>query len=327
MKAAVYREYGPPEVVRIEEVEKPVPKDDEVLVRIHATTVTAGDWRARSLEMPPGFGFMGRLVFGFRRPRKPILGLEFAGVVESVGASVSKFKPGDAVFGSAGARMGCHAEYQCVRQDAAIVPKPEGVSFEEAAALPFGGTTALHFFRKGKLERGEKVIVNGAAGAVGTAAVQIANHFGAEVTGVCSTANLDFVRSIGADHVIDYTKDDFTTNGEKYDVIVDTAGTASYARAKKSLNERGRLLVVLGGMGDMIKAPFVNLVGKRRIVAGVASERIEYLQTLAELTVEGIYKPVIGRRYRFEDIVEAHRYVDTGHKRGNAVVTLAHNNP
>src|SRR5688572_12801194 len=210
MKAAVYERYGPPDVVELKEVEKPTPKDSEVLIRIRATTVTSADWRARSLHMPAGFGLMGRLFFGVSKPRQPILGTELAGDIESVGKDVGKFKVGDKVFAFSGASMGCHAEYKCMPEDGAVALKPPNLTYDEAAAISFGGTTALAFFRRGKLQSGERVLVNGASGGVGTAAVQLATHSGAYVTGVCSTSNVELVRSLGATHVIDYTKEDFT---------------------------------------------------------------------------------------------------------------------
>jgi NADPH:quinone reductase-like Zn-dependent oxidoreductase len=220
--------------------------------------------------------------------------------------------------------MGCHAEYKCMPEDGSVALKPASLSYDEAAALSFGGTTALDFFRRGKLQRGEKVLVNGASGGVGTAAVQLARHFGAEVTGVCSTANVDLVKSLGANQVIDYTKEDFTENGETYDVIVDTAGTAPFSRSKGSLKKGGRLLLVLGGLTDMLQVPWVSLTSSKRVIAGPAAERAEDLRFLAELAEAGEYKPVIDRRYPFERIAEAHRYVDQGHKRGNVVITLEH---
>ena len=249
MKVCVYERYGPPEVLQLKEVEKPNPKDNEVLIKIHATTVTSGDWRVRSLNVPAGFGLIMRLVFGVSRPKQPILGTELAGVVESVGKDVRKFKVGDQIFAFSDAAMGCYAEYKCMPEDGAVALKPANLTYDEAAALSFGGITALDFFRRGKLQSGEIVLVNGASGGVGTAAVQLAKHFGADVTGVCSTANMELVRSLGASHVIDYTKEDFTQNGETYDVIVDTAGTAPFSRSKTSLKERGRLLMVLPASG------------------------------------------------------------------------------
>ena len=323
MKAAVYERYGPPNVVELKEVEKPTPKDNEVLIKIHAATVTSGDWRARSLDMPAGFGIMGRLVFGVTKPRQPILGTELAGEIEAVGKDVSRFKVGDQVFAFSGAGMGCHAEYKCMPEDGAVALKPPNLTYDEAAPMSFGGTTALDFFRRGKLKGGERVLVNGASGGVGTAAVQLARHFGADVTGVCSTANLELVRSLGATHVIDYTREDFTRNGETYDVIVDTVGTAPFTRSKNSLKERGRLLLVLGGLPDMLQVPWVSMTSKKRVIAGPAAERTEDLRFLAELAQAGEFRPVIGRRYPFEQIAEAHRYVDTGRKIGSVVITIS----
>lgn len=322
MKAIVYERYGPPDVLELKEIEKPSPKGDEILIRVRATTVTTADWRARSLEMPPGFGVMGRLFFGITKPRQPILGMELAGDVEAVGSDVTAFKVGDPVFAFSGTSMGCHAEYKCVKEQSAVARKPANLSYEEAAALSFGGTTALDFFRRGKLVSGEKVLVNGASGCVGSACVQLARHFGADVTGVCSTPNVALVRSLGARHVVDYTQDDFTKNGETYDVIVDTVGTAPFSRCERSLNEGGRLLQVLGGLGDLLQAPWVSLTSKKKVIAGPAAERVEDLRLLANLAESGVFKPVIDVRYPFERMADAHRRVDTGHKRGNVVVTL-----
>jgi NADPH:quinone reductase-like Zn-dependent oxidoreductase len=324
MKAVVYQQYGGPDVLRFTEVTTPVPKNDEVLIRIHATTVTAADWRVRSLIVPKGFGLISRLAIGVTGPRQAILGTELSGVITAIGKAVTKFKPGDAVFAFPGVRMGCHAEYRCMAEEAAIALKPANLSQDQAAALSFGGTTALHFLREAKLSAGEKVLVNGASGAVGTAAVQLARHFGAEVTAVCSAGNADLVRSLGADHVIDYTTEDFTRNGLVYDVIMDTAGTAPFARSSGSLREGGRLLLVLGGLSDLLSIPWVALMNSRKVIGGTAKERSSDLRLLADLAERGEFTPVIDRRYRFDEIVEAHRYVDTGRKKGNVVITLEH---
>lgn len=324
MRAIMYERYGPPVVLELKEVEKPSPKHNEVLIRIHATTVTSGDWRARSLVVPVGFGLISRLFFGVSRPRQPILGTELAGEIESVGKDVSKFKVGDQVFAFSGASMGCYAEYKCMPEDGAVALKPPNLTYDEAAAISFGGTTALNFFRRGKLQSGERVLVNGASGGVGTAAVQLAKHFGADVTGVCSTANVELVRSLGATHVIDYTKEDFTQNGETFDVIVDTVGTAPFSRSKDSLKEGGRLLLVLGGLPDMLQIPWVSMTSSKKIIAGPAGASAEDLRFLAELAQAGKIRPVIDRCYPFEQIDEAHRYVDTGRKKGNVIITLEH---
>jgi NADPH:quinone reductase-like Zn-dependent oxidoreductase len=322
MRAIVCERYGPPDVLRLREMATPVPKDDEVLVRVRATTVTSADCRVRSMTVPLGFGLVSRLFFGVTKPRQPILGSEFAGEVAAVGRAVRNFSPGDPVFGMGGARMGCHAEYKCVPESGALAIRPYRLACEDAAAIPFGGTTALDFLRRAGLETGERILVNGASGAVGTAAVQLARHFGADVTAVCSAPNHDLVRSLGASRVIDYTSEDFTRNGERYDVIVDTAGTAPYSRCKESLKERGRLLLVLAGLPDMLPIPWVSLTSGRRIIAGPATETAEDLRFLADLAQKGEFRPVIDRRYPFEQVAEAHAYVDTGRKRGNVVVTL-----
>lgn len=323
MKAMVYERYGPPEVLQLKEVEKPIPKDNEVLIKIHATTVTSGDCRVRSLNVPAGFGLIMRLIFGISKPKQPILGTELAGVIESVGKDACKFKVGDPVFAFGDAAMGCYAEYKCMPQDGAVALKPSNLTFDEAAALSFGGVTALDFFKRAKLQRGEKVLINGASGGVGSAAVQLARHFGAEITAVCSSANVDLVKSLGASHVIDYTKVDFANNGETYDVIVDTVGTAPFSRSKASLKRGGRLLMVLAGLPDMLKAPWVALTSDKKVIAGPVATRLEDLRFLAGLAEAGEFKPVIDRRYPFEQIAQAHRYVDTGRKKGNVIITLA----
>jgi NADPH:quinone reductase-like Zn-dependent oxidoreductase len=325
MIASIYEAYGSPDILQFKEVEKPTPKDDQLLIKILATTVTAADWRVRSLTVPTGFRFIMRLVFGFLKPKQPILGSELAGVIESVGSTVTKFKAGDAVFAFSDASMGCHVPYKCMAQDGAIALKPANLSYEEAAALSFGGTTALDFINRAQLQSGESVLINGASGSVGTAAVQLARHFGADVTAVCSTSNLDLVKSLGADHVIDYTNADFTQNGKTYDVIMDNAGTAPFSRSKGSLKPNGRLLLVLAGLPDMLQGLWVSMSSKQKVIAGpVSGNKEEDLRYLAELAIAGIFKPVIDRSYPFEQIVEAHRYVDTGRKKGNVAIVVKH---
>jgi NADPH:quinone reductase-like Zn-dependent oxidoreductase len=323
MKAIVYERYGPPSVVHLADVPKPSPKANEVLIRIHATTVTTGDWRARSLEMPAGFGLIGRLVLGLLRPRKPILGTELAGVIEAVGKDVTRFKVGDPVFAFPGASYGSHAEYRTMAADGLVARKPSNLSFEQAAALSFGGTTALYFLKtKGDIKRGEKVLVVGASGCVGTAAVQIAKHFGAEVTGVCSTANVDLVRSIGADRVIDYTKEDFTKNGETYDIIVDTTGTAPLDRAEGSLKPGGRLAIVLGTLATALSMKRPAKGSGKKVIASVVVVKPEDMLVLAKLASDGEFTPVIDRTFPLERAAEAHALVDSGRKRGNVVLTV-----
>jgi NADPH:quinone reductase and related Zn-dependent oxidoreductases len=273
--------------------------------------------------MPPGFGLLGRLVFGVFGPRKPILGTELAGVVEAVGSAVTGFKPGDEVFAFTGASYGGHAEYRTISETGMIALKPPNRSFEEAAALSFGGTTALSFLRdKGGIKRGDKVLIVGASGGIGTAAVQIAKHFGADVTGVCSGANVDLVRSIGADTVIDYNIEDFTESGETYDIILDTTGTTSLPRCEHALKPGGRLLLVMASFGQSLGMERASKASGKKVIAGVAAPRVGDLRFLAKLAEGGEFRPVIDRTYPLENASEAHAHVDTGRKRGNVVLTV-----
>jgi NADPH:quinone reductase-like Zn-dependent oxidoreductase len=323
MKAIICERYGSPDVLQVKDIAKPVPGRHEVLIRVCATTVSSGDWRVRSLNVPAGFGLLSRLFLGLRGPRQRILGTELAGEIEAIGREVTRWKVGDQVLAFSGVRMGCHAEYRTMPEDGGLALKPANLDYEQAATLCFGGTTALDFFRRGKLRAGERVLINGASGGVGTAAVQLAKHLGADVTGVCSTANLELVRSLGADRVIDYTQQDFVQRGEKYDVIMDTAGTAPWSRSKHALAPGGRLLAVLGSLPELLQVPWVALTSDKRVIAGPAAERPEDVRHLAELAAAGHLRPVIDRRYRFEQIADAHRHVDTGRKRGSVVVTVA----
>jgi NADPH:quinone reductase-like Zn-dependent oxidoreductase len=324
MKAMVYTTYGAPEVVHLAEMSKPVPKDNEVLIRIRATTVSTGDWRARSLNLPGGFGWLGRPVFGFFGPRQPILGTELAGVIEVVGSAVTRFKVGDAVIGFTGGAYGCHAEYRVMREGALIVNKPERVGFEPAAALCFGGTTALYLLRdKAGIAAGDKVLVIGASGAVGSAAVQIAAAFGAVVTGVTSTPNVNLVRSIGAARVIDYRREDFAASGEQWDIIIDTTGTAPYRRCAPVLAKGGRMVVVMGTLALVMGFGRPKKASGHTVIATVPSVTVEHIQTLADMAGAGTVKPVIDRSYPLESAAEAHAYVDTGRKRGSVVLTLS----
>jgi len=322
MKAIMYRRFGSPDVLEFVEIPKPTPKDHEVLIKVRATTVTAADWRCRSKILPKGWGFVAPLVLGFSRPRRPILGTELSGDVESVGKGITKFKVGDAVFGFPGLAMGCYVAYRCMAEDGPLARKPPSLSYEEAAALSFGSTTALGFFKRAGLKKGDKVLVNGASGGVGTAAVQLAKHLGAEVTGVCSSANLALVKSLGADRVIDYTQEDCTRNGETYDLVVDNVGTAPFSRSKDSLKRGGRLLMVVGTLPDMFQAPWVSMMGDKKVITGSPKWGPEDLAWVAGLAESGAFKSVIDRRYPFEQMREAHLYVDAGHKKGNVVVTV-----
>jgi len=324
MKAFIYRRYGGPDVVELAEVPKPEPRANEVLVKILATTVTSGDWRVRTLHVPTGLGLVARLAIGFTRPRQPIMGSEMAGTIEAVGKDVTRFRVGDEVFGFPGGAMGCHAQYRVMPEDGRIARKPANLSFEEAASLPFGASTSLHYLRKARIKAGDTVLVIGASGGVGSAMVQLAKHFGAHVTGVTSTANLALVASLGADRVIDYTREDFTARGETYDIVVDTVGKTPFARSRPVLKEKGRLLAVAAGMPEMLASVWAPLTGSRRVIAGPAEERAGDIPEIAALAEAGALKPVIDRRYRFAQMPEAHAYVETGRKRGSVVVSVEH---
>ena len=324
MKAIVCTKYGPPDVLQLKEVAKPTPKDNEVLVKIHATSVHIGDMRLRSFTVPPMFWLMGRLVLGFTKPKKAILGMELSGEVESVGKDVKLFKKDDQVFGSTyGMGWGSYAEYKCMPEDGMVGIKPANMTYEEAAGTTFGGNSALWFLKEGNIQSGQKVIIYGAFGSVGVFAVQLAKHFGAEVTGVCSATNLELVKSLGADKVIDYTKEDFTKNSETYDIVFDAVGKTSFSRCKNSLTQEGAYLhtVMLA-----TQVRWLSMTSGKKIVGETAVENIENFIFLKELLEAGKIKPVIDRRYPLEQIAEAHRYVDTGRKKGNVVITVEHNN-
>jgi NADPH:quinone reductase-like Zn-dependent oxidoreductase len=313
MRAVVCTGYGPPDLLELREVEKPVPEDHEVLIKVHATTVHRGDVRIRRFDVPRGQRFMARLVLGFTRPKNPILGMELAGQIESVGKDVTLFTPGDEVFAFTGWGLGAYAEYVClpakprrsVTKDGMLATKPANMTFEEAAAgVATGAVTALRVLRKANIESGQKVLIYGASGSVGTYAVQLVKSFGADVTGVCSTANLELVRSLGADRVIDYTQRDFTEDDESYDVVFDAVGKLLPSRARKSLKTTGVYLNVNKDSGS-------------------GGGRPEDLVFLKELIESGKVRAVIDRRYPLEEIVEAHTYVEKGHKRGHVVVAVA----
>lgn len=318
MKVWACRAYGGPDALALEERRVPTPKDDEVLVKIRATTVASADMRIRSMKLPRGFGLLGRLALGFTKPRKPVLGTEFSGVVAAVGKSVTGFKPGDAVIGFPGGAMGCHAEYRVMQITKPIALKPTNLSFEEAASLPFGAVTALDYLRKAKLKPGERLLVIGASGAVGSAMVQLGKHMGAIVTGVTSTRNVELVHSLGADTVIDYNSADFIKTGMSWDVIADTVAASSFAKCLPVLNEQGRYLAIAGGLPDLLARP----KGTKKSIGGPAAERPEDLAEVARLAKANVLKPVIDRIFSFDEMQEAHAYVDTGRKRGSVVVTV-----
>lgn len=324
MKAVICPRYGRPEVLEIRDVATPVPKNTELLIRICATTVTSADWRVRSLTLPPGFAPLGRLALGITGPRQPVLGTELSGQVVQTGVGVTNFRVGDRVFAFPGGSMGCHAEYRCIAATGPVAKIPPNLNYVQAAALCFGGSTMLDFYRRAALTSKERVLVNGASGGVGTAAVQLAKHFGAHVTAVCSAGNFEMVRSIGADHLIDYNREDFTCSGTTFDVIVDTVGNAPFSRSSGSLKSGGRLLMLVASVADLLKVPWTNLRSGKTIVAGPADERVEYVQQLADLAAAGLYRPVIDRCFPFEQIVDAHRYVDQAHKSGNVGIVFKH---
>jgi NADPH:quinone reductase-like Zn-dependent oxidoreductase len=320
MNAIVYTEFGPPEVLQLKEVPKPAPKGDEVLIRIYAATVAAED---PGLRASPGLN-------GLRKPKRSILGSYFAGEVETAGKDVKRFRKGDQVFGSTFPGSGAYAEYLCMPEKGALVIKPVNMTYEEAAAVPNGVLTALPFLReKGKIQSGTKVLINGASGAVGTAAVQLAKCFETDVTGVCSTSNLDLVKSLGADKVIDYTQEDFTQSGQTYDIIFDAVGKSSFLRVKSSLTHRGIYLTTLPPLADVFQTLWTSLIGSKKVrfaATGMrsASKKAKDLVYIKELIEAGKFVAVIDRTYLLEQVAEAHRYVEKGHKKGNVVLTVEH---
>ena len=317
MKAAVYTQYGFPEVLRIREVAKPVPKNNEVLIRIKATAVNSGDVRLRKADP-----FAVRLFFGLLKPKTSILGSVFSGEVESIGKQVSRFKAGDQVFGHTDMTFGAYAEYVSLPESGSLGLKPPDISHSEAAAIPFGGVAALHFIRKAKISENQKVLVVGASGSVGSAAVQLAKSHGAIVTGVCSTANVDLVKSIGADKVIDYAKEDFTQNGETYDLIFDSVNKVSVFRSLGSLSKNGVMILSAAEMTQMLQGLWISMTSKRKVMTGVISHSAADIAFLKELIETGRFRPVIDRTYPLREIAQSHAYVEKGHKKGNVIISI-----
>jgi NADPH:quinone reductase-like Zn-dependent oxidoreductase len=317
MKAAVYTQYGQPGVLHIREVPKPEPGHNEILLNLKATAVNSGDVRIRKADP-----FAVRFFFGLIKPKNNILGTVFSGQVERVGTGVKNFKPGDLVFGHTDMKFGAYAEYKCLPENSSIAMKPADITHKEAAAIPFGGVTELHFLKKANIKPGQKVLIVGASGAVGSAAVQLARSYGAKVSGVCSTANIALVKSLGADEVIDYTKVDFTRNGVMYDAIFDTVKTIHVLRSFKSLNKNGKMILSAAGLKEMLQGFWLSKTRNVKVLTGVISHTAEDLNFLKGLIEAGKYRPIIDQTYSLEQIAEAHAYVEKGHKKGNVVIML-----
>lgn len=332
MKAIVCTQYGPPEVLQLKEVVKPTPKENEVLIRIYATSVNYGDMLARNFKaitpqefnMPFLFWLLAKISFGLSKPKITVLGSELAGEIEAIGHDVKSFKPGDQVFGFPGQSMGAYAEYICMPEEGCVAIKPANMSYEEAAVVPYGAIMALNLLRKVNIQPGQKVLINGASGGIGSAAVQLARYFGAEVTGVCGTPRLEFVKSLGADKVIDYTQEDFTQNGETYDLIFDILGKSSFSRCKNLLKPNGRYLLASFKMKQLLQMLWTSMSGSKRVICALAPGSRADLVSVKELIEAGKIKAVIDRCYPLEQTAEAHRYVETGHKKGIVGITVQH---
>lgn len=323
MKAVVCTKYGPPEVLKFIELPKPEPKDNEICIKIKATTVAVADSRIRGFRVPAAVWIPARIVLGIKKPKKPVLGVELAGEIESLGKNVTRFKIGDKIFAATLQNFGAHAEYICLSQDGPVATIPTNMSLEEAAALPIGARTALHFLERGKITRGQKVLIYGASGSVGTYAIQLAKHFGADVTAVCSHANMELVRSLGADTLLDYTHEDFRSQLETYDMIFVAVDKFPFSICKKILRANGVYINCTNPIKSLHQI-FVSLTSKKKILMSQnVPEKIEYMVRIKELVEQGTLKPVIDKIYPFEQIVEAHRYVDKGHKVGNVIITIA----
>lgn len=331
MKAVVYKEYGPPDVLKLEEVERPTPKDNEMLVRVHATTVNFGDLLARNFKntplsrfyMPLPLWLPVKIAFGWNEPRIRILGSEFSGVVESVGKDVKDFKKGDEVFGYPGQRMGAYAEYLCIPEDKMVGNKPRNMTHEEAASIPYGAIMANEHLKRVMIRPGQKVLVNGASGGIGSAGVQIAKYLGAEVTGVCGPHGQGYVKALGADHVIDYGKEDFTSNGEAYDVVYDILGKSTFSKCKNSLTDNGTYLNASFKTGKILQMIRTKIAGKKKVLCVFASEKHEDMAHIRDLAEAGGLRAILDRTFPLEKTAEAHRYVEDGRRRGSVVITIA----
>lgn len=320
MKAVVYTTYGAPDVLRLQEIPRPAPSAHSVRIKVFATTATAACGMMRR-----GDTLMSRVVLGALRPRKrfQVMGIELAGEIEQVGSKVTRFRPGDRVFGFTGFSVGAYAQYCCMREDSSLALMPANLTYEEAASVVDGPTTSLYFLRdRARLHKGDKVLILGASGSIGTAAVQLARYFGAEVTGVCSGANVALVKALGAHHAIDYTQEDFTKNNETYDIIFDTIGKSSFSQCKRSLAKGGRYLLTVGGLWHFVLDAWSRLFGDKKFILGMSVEKRESLRYVAALCESKDLKPVIDRRYPLEQLSEAHRYVEQGHKKGNVVISV-----
>jgi len=330
MKAIVWTKYGAPDVLQLKEVEKPTPKDNEILVKIHATTVTSGDCEQRNLKLPILYKLLMRLYIGLRKPKRiTILGMELAGEIEAVGKDVKRFKEGDQVFGATGfVGMGTYAEYTCLPEEpeepekGILALKPTNMTYEEAAPVPVGGLEALHFLRQGNIKSGEKILINGAGGTIGTYAIQLAKYFGAEVTAVDSTSKLDILSSIGADKVIDYTQEDFTKSGKTYDFIFNVVRKSSFSGSLRSLKQNGRYLIASHGLSQMVRRRLTLKKSNKKVIFGASHPKTEDLVFLKELIEEGKLKSIIDKRYPLEQTAEAHKYVETGQKKGHVIITV-----
>jgi len=319
MKAIICTKYGTPDVLKIKEIRKPIPKDNEILIKIHATSITSGDSRIRQANP-----FMIRLIFGFKRPRKSVLGVIVSGEIEAIGKSVSKFKIGDQIYGSLGMGFGAHAQYATAKDDAILALKPNNMTYEEAAAIPFGATASLHFLRLANIKRKQNVLIYGASGALGTAAIQLAKIKGATVTAVCSRKNFDLVTSLGADLVIDYTKQDYTNTNAKYDVIFETVGKSSFSKNLGTLSKNGHLLMASANILTMLRGTVTSLFTTKKIKSGVIKETVTDLNYFKTLIEDNQLKPVIDKTYAFDQYKAAHSHVDSGHKKGNVILSVQH---